>query len=153
MEHNFTWKNDGRTKVMIGCGTRPEIIRLAAVIKRCREYFDCCVVYYNQNWDRNLSTVFWEDFELKNIFGEYGPDILVPVVGENLGVTCGNILGRSYELLSELQPEGYLVLGDTNSCLSAISAKRLHIPLFHMEPATAARMSACLRRLIAASWM
>ena len=69
MEHNFTWKNDGRTKVMIGCGTRPEIIRLAAVIKRCREYFDCCVVYYNQNWDRNLSTVFWEDFELKNTFG------------------------------------------------------------------------------------
>ena len=133
MEHNFKWKNDGRTKVMIGCGTRPEIIRLAAVIKRCREYFDCCVVYYNQNWDRNLSTVFWEDFELKNTFGEYGPDILVPVVGENLGVTCGNILGRSYELLSELQPEGYLVLGDTNSCLSAISAKRLHIPLFHME--------------------
>lgn len=133
MEHNFTWKNDGRTKVMIGCGTRPEIIRLAAVIKRCREYFDCCVVYYNQNWDRNLSTVFWEDFELKNTFGEYGPDILVPVVGENLGVTCGNIMGRSYELLSELQPEGYLVLGDTNSCLSAISAKRLHIPLFHME--------------------
>ena len=126
-------ENDGRTKVMIGCGTRPEIIRLAAVIKRCREYFDCCVVYYNQNWDRNLSTVFWEDFELKNTFGEYGPDILVPVVGENLGVTCGNILGRSYELLSELQPEGYLVLGDTNSCLSAISAKRLHIPLFHME--------------------
>ena len=133
MEHNFKWKNDGRTKVMIGCGTRPEIIRLAAVIKRCREYFDCCVVYYNQNWDRNLSTVFWEDFELKNTFGEFGPDILVPVVGENLGVTCGNILGRSYELLSELQPEGYLVLGDTNSCLSAISAKRLHIPLFHME--------------------
>ena len=115
MEHNFKWKNDGRTKVMIGCGTRPEIIRLAAVIKRCREYFDCCVVYYNQNWDRNLSTVFWEDFELKNTFGEFGPDILVPVVGENLGVTCGNILGRSYELLSELQPEGYLVLGDTNS--------------------------------------
>ena len=106
MEHNFTWKNDGRTKVMIGCGTRPEIIRLAAVIKRCREYFDCCVVYYNQNWDRNLSTVFWEDFELKNTFGEYGPDILVPVVGENLGVTCGNILGRSYELLSRIAAGG-----------------------------------------------
>ena len=133
VEHNFQWKNNGRTKVMIGCGTRPEIIRLAAVIKRCREYFDCCVVYYNQNWDRNLSTVFWEDFELRNNAGEFGPDILVPVVGENLGVTCGNILGRSYELLSELQPDGYLVLGDTNSCLSAISAKRLHIPLFHME--------------------
>ncbi len=160
IEHNFKWKNDGRTKVMIGCGTRPEIIRLAAVIKRCREYFDCCVVYYNQNWDKNLSTVFWEDFELTNTFGEFGPDILVPVVGANLGVTCGNILGRSFELLSELQPDGYLanlgvtcgnilgrsfellselqpdgylVLGDTNSCLSAISAKRLHIPLFHME--------------------
>ena len=70
MEHNFTWKNNGRTKLCIGLGTRPEIIRLAAVIKRCREYFDCCVVYYNQNWDRNLSTVFWEDFELKNTFGE-----------------------------------------------------------------------------------
>ena len=76
LEHNFKWKNNGRTKVMIGCGTRPEIIRLAAVIKRCREYFDTCVVYYNQNWDRNLSTVFWEDFELKNNVGEFGPDIL-----------------------------------------------------------------------------
>ena len=77
--------------------------------------------------------MFWEDFELYNAQGEIGPDILVPVVGENLGVTCGNILSRSYELLSELKPDGYLVLGDTNSCLSAISAKRLHIPLFHME--------------------
>lgn len=76
---------------------------------------------------------FWEDFELRNTFGEFGPDILVPVVGDNLGVTCGNIFGRSYELLSHLKPDGYLVLGDTNSCLSAISAKRLHIPLFHME--------------------
>ena len=133
VEHNFKWKNNGRTKLCIGLGTRPEIIRLAAVIKRCREYFDTCVIYYNQNWDRNLSTVFWEDFELKNNAGEFGPDILVPVVGDNLGVTCGNILGRSYELLSDLQPDGYLVLGDTNSCLSAISAKRLHIPLFHME--------------------
>ena len=129
----FTWKNNGRTKICIGLGTRPEIIRLAAVIRRCREYFDTCVIYYNQNWDRNLSTVFWEDFELRNTSGEFGPDLLVPVVGENLGVTCGNILGRSYELLSELQPDAYLVLGDTNSCLSAISAKRLHIPLFHME--------------------
>ena len=133
MEYNFKWKNNGRTKLCIGLGTRPEIIRLAAVIKRCREYFDTCVIYYNQNWDRNLSTVFWEDFELKNNEGEFGPDILVPVVGDNLGVTCGNILGRSYELLNDLQPDGYLVLGDTNSCLSAISAKRLHIPLFHME--------------------
>lgn len=146
-------ENDGRTKVMIGCGTRPEIIRLAAVIKRCREYFDCCVVYYNQNWDRNLSTVFWEDFELKNTFGEYGPDILVPVVGENLGVTCGNIMGRSYELLSELQPEGYLVLGDTNSCLSAISANDCTSRCFTWRQATAARTSVCPRRPIAVSWM
>ena len=130
---DFKWKENGRTKLCIGLGTRPEIIRLAAVIKRCREYFDTCVIYYNQNYDKNLSTIFWEDFELVNNQGEYGPDILVPVVGENLGVTCGNILGRSYELLSELKPDGYLVLGDTNSCLSAISAKRLHIPLFHME--------------------
>ncbi len=133
VEHNFKWNNDSRLKIMIGCGTRPEIIRLAAVMKQCREYFDTCIVYYNQNWDPNLSTIFWHDFELTNKFGEYGPDILVPVVGENLGVTCGNILGKSYELLSELKPDGYLVLGDTNSCLSAISAKRLHIPLFHME--------------------
>ena len=133
MKNPFKWKDDGRLKLCIGLGTRPEIIRLAAIIKRCREYFDLCVIYYNQNWDRNLSTVFWEDFELKNSKGEFGPDILVPVVGDNLGVTCGNILARSFELLSELQPDGYLVLGDTNSCLSAISAKRLHIPLFHME--------------------
>lgn len=133
IEHNFKWQNNGKIKLCVGLGTRPEIIRLAAVIKRCREYFDLCVIYYNQNWDRNLSTVFWEDFELKNSKGEFGPDILVPVVGDNLGVTCGNILARSFELLSELQPDGYLVLGDTNSCLSAISAKRLHIPLFHME--------------------
>ncbi|MDD6004770.1 MAG: UDP-N-acetyl glucosamine 2-epimerase [Firmicutes bacterium] len=129
----FKWKDNGKTKLCIGLGTRPEIIRLAAVIKRCREYFDTCVIYYNQNYDKNLSTIFWEDFELLNNQGEYGPDILVPVVGDNLGVTCGNILGRSYELLSELKPDGYLVLGDTNNCLSAISAKRLHIPLFHME--------------------
>lgn len=130
---DFKWQNNGKIKICIGLGTRPEIIRLAAVMKRCREYFDCCVIYYNQNWDKQLSTVFWEDFELKNMAGEFGPDLLVPVVGDNLGVTCGNILGRSYEILSELKPDAYLVLGDTNSCLSAISAKRLHIPLFHME--------------------
>ena len=131
--NDFKWQNNGKIKICIGLGTRPEIIRLAAVIKRCREYFDCCVIYYNQNWDKQLSTVFWEDFELTNNAGEFGPDLLVPVVGDNLGVTCGNILGRSYEILSELKPDAYLVLGDTNSCLSAISAKRLHIPLFHME--------------------
>lgn len=131
--YDFKWQNNGKIKICIGLGTRPEIIRLAAVIKRCREYFDTCVIYYNQNWDKQLSTVFWEDFELKNEKDEFGPDLLISVVGDNLGVTCGNILGRSYELLSELKPDAYLVLGDTNSCLSAISAKRLHIPLFHME--------------------
>lgn len=130
---DFHWENNGKIKICLGLGTRPEIIRLASVIKRCREYFDTCVIYYNQNWDKNLSTVFWEDFELKNKSGVFGPDILVPVVGDNLGQTCGNILARSHEILSELNPDAYLVLGDTNSCLSAISAKRLHIPLFHME--------------------
>lgn len=133
MDYTFNWQNNGKIKLCIGLGTRPEIIRLAAVIKRCREYFDTCVIYYNQNWDKNLSTVFWEDFELTNSKGDFGPDILIPVVGDNLGVTCGNIMARSYEILSNLKPNGYLVLGDTNSCLSAISAKRLHIPLFHME--------------------
>ena len=130
---DFQWKNNGKIKICLGMGTRPEIIRLAAVIRRCREYFDTCVIYYNQNWDKQLSTVFWEDFELKNNKGEFGPDILVPVVGDNLGQTCGNILARSHELLTELQPDAYLVLGDTNSCLSVIGAKRLHIPIFHME--------------------
>ena len=133
MKHNFTWKNDGSLKIMIVCGTRPEIIRLAAVIKRCREYFDTCVVYTNQNWDKNLSTVFWEDFELKSEVGEFGPDILLHVVGSHLGETCGNILAQTYEVMTELMPDALLILGDTNSCLSAISAKRLHIPIFHME--------------------
>ena len=143
MEHNFKWKNDGRTKVMIGCGTRPEIIRLAAVIKRCREYFDCCVVYYNQNWDRNLSTVFWEDFELKNTFGEYGPDILVPVVGENLGVTCGNILGRSRRVI-------WCWAIPTPACPPSAQSGCI-FRCFTWRQATAARMSACRRRPTAAS--
>ena len=130
---DFQWQNNGKLKLMIGLSTRPEIIRESAIIKRCREYFDLCVVYFNQNWDKNLSTVFWEDFEIRNSKGELGPDILVPVVGENLGVTCGNIIARSYEILSELKPDAYYVLGDTNGALSAISAKRLHIPVFHQE--------------------
>ena len=125
--YNFNWKNNDKIKLMIICGTRPEIIRLAAVMKRSREYFDTCIVYTNQNYDKQLSTVFWEDFGLG------GPDILLHVCGDNLGRTCGNILGETYELLSELKPDAVLVLGDTNSCLSAISAKRLHIPVFHME--------------------
>ncbi len=129
----FTWKENSKTKLMIICGTRPEIIRLAAVMKRAKEYLDTCIVYTNQNYDKNLSTVFWEDFELKNYNGEYGPDVLLQVVGKNLGETCGNILSQTYDCMVEYKPDAVLVLGDTNSCLSAINAKRLHIPVFHME--------------------
>jgi len=123
----FSWKENGKTKLLIICGTRPEIIRLAAVMKRSREYLDTCICYTNQNYDKNLSTVFWEDFDLG------GPDELLHVAGKNLGETCANILSQTYDLMVELKPDAVLVLGDTNSCLSAINAKRLHIPLFHME--------------------
>ena len=123
----FNWKDNGNTKLLIICGTRPEIIRLAAVMKRSKEYLDTCICYTNQNYDKNLSTVFWEDFDLG------GPDVLLNVAGKNLGETCANIMSQTYDLMVELKPEAVLVLGDTNSCLSAINAKRLHIPLFHME--------------------
>ena len=125
--HNFSWKNNDKNKLMIIAGTRPEIIRLAAVMKRAREYMDTCIVYTNQNYDPNLSLIFWEDLELG------GPDILLHVAGKNLGETCGNIISQTYDLMVELKPDSVLVLGDTNSCLSAINAKRLHIPVFHME--------------------
>ena len=124
---DFKWKENGSIKLLIIVGTRPEIIRLAATIKRCREYFDCCVAHTGQNYDKNLNDIFWSDFELG------GPDVWMNVVGENLGQTCGNVIARSYELMAEIKPDAILVLGDTNSCLSAISAKRLHIPIFHME--------------------
>lgn len=127
MYEDFKWKENGAIKLLIIVGTRPEIIRLAATIKRCREYFDCCVAHTGQNYDRNLNDVFWSDFDLG------GPDVYLNVVGDNLGRTCGNVIARSYELMAELKPDALLVLGDTNSCLSAISAKRLHIPIFHME--------------------
>lgn len=125
--YDFKWKNNGAIKLLIIVGTRPEIIRLAATIKRCREYFDCCVAHTGQNYDKNLNDIFWSDFDLG------GPDVWMNVVGENLGQTCGNVIARSYELMTEIKPDALLVLGDTNSCLSAISAKRLHIPIFHME--------------------
>ena len=125
--YNLKWKENGKIKLLIIVGTRPEIIRLAAVIKRCREYFDCIVAHTGQNWDKNLNDVFWSDFELG------GPDVYLNVVGDNLGQTCGNVIARTYELMTEIKPDALLVLGDTNSCLSAISAKRLHIPIFHME--------------------
>lgn len=127
MRYNFKWKESGAIKLLIIIGTRPEIIRLAATIKRCREYFDCCVAHTGQNYDKNLNDVFWSDFDLG------GPDVYLNVVGDNLGQTCGNVIARSYELMAEIKPDALLVLGDTNSCLSAISAKRLHIPIFHME--------------------
>lgn len=126
-QFDFQWKNNDKIKLLIIVGTRPEIIRLAATIKRCRAFFDCCVAHTGQNWDKNLNDVFWSDFDLG------GPDVYMNVVGENLGQTCGNVIARSYELMEELKPEALLILGDTNSCLSAISAKRLHIPIFHME--------------------
>ena len=122
-----SFRNDGKLKLLIIVGTRPEIIRLSSVIKKSREYFDCIVAHTGQNYDKNLNDVFWEDFDLK------GPDIHLNVVGDNLGQTCGNVIARSYELMKEIEPDALLVLGDTNSCLSAISAKRLHIPIFHME--------------------
>lgn len=124
---DFKWKENGAIKLLIIVGTRPEIIRLAATIKRCREYFDCCVAHTGQNYDKNLNDIFWSDFDLG------GPDVWMNVVGDNLGQTCGNVIARSYELMSDIKPDALLILGDTNSCLSAISAKRLHIPIFHME--------------------
>ncbi len=122
-----SFRNDGRIRLLIIVGTRPEIIRLAATIRRCREYFDCIVAHTGQNYDKALNDIFWSDFDLGR------PDVYLNVVGENLGQTCGNVIARSYELMAEIRPDALLVLGDTNSCLSAISAKRLHIPIFHME--------------------
>ncbi|MBR2923680.1 MAG: UDP-N-acetylglucosamine 2-epimerase (non-hydrolyzing) [Clostridia bacterium] len=121
------WKNNGKLKLLIIVGTRPEIIRLAAVIKKCRKYFDTILAHTGQNYDYNLNGVFFHDLELED------PEVYMNAVGDNLGQTMGNIIARSYELMVELAPDAVLVLGDTNSCLSVIGAKRLHIPIFHME--------------------
>lgn len=126
-KYDVKFTDNGKVKLLIIVGTRPEIIRLAATIKKCRDYFDCLVAHTGQNWDKNLNDIFWSDFDLG------GPDVYLNVVGKNLGQTYGNIIARSYELMAEIKPDALLVLGDTNSCLSAISAKRLHIPIFHME--------------------
>ena len=122
-----SFKNNGKLKLLIIVGTRPEIIRLAAVIKKCRKYFDCLLAHTGQNYDYNLNGVFFHDLELDD------PDIYMEAVGETLGQTMGNIIAKSYDLMAELKPDAVLVLGDTNSCLSVIGAKRLHIPIFHME--------------------
>lgn len=121
------FKNNGKLKLLIIVGTRPEIIRLAAVIKKCRKYFDCVLAHTGQNYDYNLNGVFFKDLQLDD------PDVYMEAVGDNLGQTVGNIIAKSYELMVEIQPDALLILGDTNSCLSAIAAKRLHIPIFHME--------------------
>ena len=121
------FKNDGRLKLLIIVGTRPEIIRLSATIRKCREYFDCVLAHTGQNYDYNLNGVFFEDLNL------LPPETYMDAVGDDLGSTIGNIINCSYKLMVEIKPDALLILGDTNSCLSAIAAKRLHIPIFHME--------------------
>ena len=121
------FKNDGRLKLLIIVGTRPEIIRLSATITRCREYFDCILAHTGQNYDYNLNGVFFKDLNL------LPPETYMDAVGDDLGSTIGNIINCSYKLMAEIKPDALLILGDTNSCLSAIPAKRLHIPIFHME--------------------
>lgn len=125
--NKVTWKENGRLKLLIIVGTRPEIIRLAAVIKKCRKYFDTILAHTGQNYDYTLNGVFFRDLELAD------PEVYMDAVGADLGETMGNIIAKSYQLMVELQPDAVLVLGDTNSCLSVIGAKRLHIPIFHME--------------------
>ena len=121
------FKNNGKLKLLIIVGTRPEIIRLAEVIKKCRTYFDTVLAHTGQNYDYNLNGIFFRDLEL----GE--PEVYMDAVGNSLGETMGNIIAKSYDLMAEIKPDAVLVLGDTNSCLSVIGAKRLHIPIFHME--------------------
>ena len=124
---NIKWQENGKLKLLIIVGTRPEIIRLAAVINKCRKYFDCILAHTGQNYDYNLNGIFFHDLKLKD------PDVYMNAVGDDLGETVGNIINCSYKLMNQIKPDALLILGDTNSCLSAISAKRLHIPIFHME--------------------
>ena len=124
---DIKFKDNGKLKLLIIVGTRPEIIRLAAVINKCREYFDCILAHTGQNYDYNLNGVFFKDLELAD------PEVYMDAVGDDLGATVGNIINCSYKLMAEIKPDAMLILGDTNSCLSAIPAKRLHIPIFHME--------------------
>ena len=121
------FQENGKLKLLIIVGTRPEIIRLSATINKCREYFDCILAHTGQNYDYNLNGIFFKDLKISD------PDVYMDAVGENLGETIGNIISASYSLMAQIKPDALLILGDTNSCLSAISAKRLHIPIFHME--------------------
>lgn len=127
MEKRKLFKDNGKLKLLIIVGTRPEIIRLSAVIKKCRKYFDTVLAHTGQNYDYNLNGVFFRDLELDD------PEVYLNAVGNDLGETMGNIISESYKLMAEIKPDAVLVLGDTNSCLSVIGAKRLHIPIFHME--------------------
>lgn len=124
---NIQWKENGKLKLLIIVGTRPEIIRLAAVINKTRQYFDVVLAHTGQNYDYNLNGVFFKDLKLAD------PEVYLNAVGADLGETCGNIIAQSYKLMAEIKPDAMLVLGDTNSCLSVIGAKRLHVPIFHME--------------------
>lgn len=124
---DVSFKNNGKLKLLIIVGTRPEIIRLAAVINKCRKYFDCVLAHTGQNYDYNLNGVFFKDLKLD------APEVYMDAVGDDLGATVGNIINCSYKLMAQIKPDALLILGDTNSCLSAIPAKRLHIPIFHME--------------------
>ena len=124
---NVKWQENGKLKLLIIVGTRPEIIRLAAVINKCGKYFDCILAHTGQNYDYNLNGIFFHDLKLDD------PDVYMNAVGDDLGATVGNIINCSYKLMNQIKPDALLILGDTNSCLSAISAKRLHIPIFHME--------------------
>jgi len=127
MFENVSFKNNGKLKLLIIVGTRPEVIRLAAVINKSREYFDCLLAHTGQNYDYNLNGIFFRDLSIAD------PDVYLDAVGADLGETMGNIIARSYQLMAAAKPDAVLVLGDTNSCLSVIGAKRLHIPIFHME--------------------
>ena len=124
---DIKFKDNGKLKLIIVVGTRPEIIRLAAVITKCRQYFDVILAHTGQNYDYNLNGIFFKDLKLAD------PEVYMDAVGDDLGATCGNIINCSYKLFVQTKPDGVLVLGDTNSCLSVIGAKRLHIPIFHME--------------------
>ena len=124
---DVSFKNDGRLKLLIIVGTRPEIIRLGAVINKCRKHFDTILAHTGQNYDYNLNGIFFRDLKLDD------PEVYMNAVGDDLGATVGNIINCSYKLMNQIKPDALLILGDTNSCLSAISAKRLHIPIFHME--------------------
>lgn len=124
---DIAFQNNGKLKLLIIVGTRPEIIRLAAVIQKCRQYFDCILAHTGQNYDYNLNGIFFKDLKLQE------PEVYMDAVGDDLGATVGNIINASYKLMHTVKPDALLILGDTNSCLSAIAAKRLHIPIFHME--------------------